>query len=235
MADGEIKTDPTWTPPHRSGKPVRARQMKVDHPEMTTAEIAAKCGMTPRAVWSALNVLTRPRRSPAYRGRTSEPHAVIVNISPSPRHSTAHEKTVARNPTHPEHTHRSLPLTRAECPTQRPCMYLSCRHHMGNDQGEKGVQVMDLPLDTVPTCSLDIADGGAKTLEEVAVLMGVTREYVRQIETKALRQIRINGGLALAALSEYHADGPSERRGIWDGLEDSIKPGGHVRVKQGMQ
>ena len=35
-----------------------------------------------------------------------------------------------------------------------------------------------------------LTDGQARTLEEVAQALGVTRERVRQIETKALRKLR---------------------------------------------
>jgi RNA polymerase primary sigma factor len=33
-------------------------------------------------------------------------------------------------------------------------------------------------------------DGKPKTLEEVGVLLGITRERVRQLETRALRELR---------------------------------------------
>jgi DNA-directed RNA polymerase sigma subunit (sigma70/sigma32) len=39
------------------------------------------------------------------------------------------------------------------------------------------------------TCSLDIADAGPQPLERVSVLMNVTRERIRQIESVALARL----------------------------------------------
>lgn len=39
------------------------------------------------------------------------------------------------------------------------------------------------------SCSLDVADRGGVTLEEVAPLMNITRERVRQIQAEACQKI----------------------------------------------
>jgi hypothetical protein len=75
------------------------------------------------------------------------------------------------------------PRTRRDClpggvNEARPCPWTGCRHNIV----EAGP--------TQATCSLDIADEGGITLEEVGVLMGVTRERIRQIEATALRKIQ---------------------------------------------
>ena len=40
------------------------------------------------------------------------------------------------------------------------------------------------------TCTLDVAADGNHTLDEVGKYLGITRERVRQIETKALAKVR---------------------------------------------
>jgi hypothetical protein len=41
------------------------------------------------------------------------------------------------------------------------------------------------------TCALDVADRGGITLEEVGVIMDLTRERVRQLETRGLTKLRV--------------------------------------------
>ena len=43
-----------------------------------------------------------------------------------------------------------------------------------------------------------LEDGKPKTLEEVGVLLGITRERVRQLETRALRELRTVAPVARA-------------------------------------
>ncbi len=74
-----------------------------------------------------------------------------------------------------------LPLTRSEClpdgsNSSRPCGYVKCRHHLNNSKH---------------SCSLDLAELGGMTLDEVGQVMGVTRERVRQMEVEALRKFRL--------------------------------------------
>jgi len=50
------------------------------------------------------------------------------------------------------------------------------------------------PWEMQETCALDVADDGGHTLDEVAELVGLTRERVRQIEIVALVKVRAAGG-----------------------------------------
>lgn len=47
----------------------------------------------------------------------------------------------------------------------------------------------------------DLKDGRMKTLEEVAVLLGTTRERIRQVEAKALRRLRSARDVRLHSIS----------------------------------
>lgn len=98
------------------------------------------------------------------------------------------------------------PTTRGECAgVPRPCPFVSCRHHLALDISRRGVVLVTdptlrssvLPDETFdeitnprPSCSLDVADQGGRTLDEIADMMGLTRERIRQIETEALRAVR---------------------------------------------
>lgn len=88
------------------------------------------------------------------------------------------------------------PRTRGECRYGlRPCPYVSCRHHLYLDiDAESGAMKYNFPgmeLDELAeTCSLDVAERGGNTLDEVGALLNLTRERVRQLEVQGLNLIR---------------------------------------------
>lgn len=90
------------------------------------------------------------------------------------------------------------PRTRGACLGQdRPCPWVSCKHHLYLDvHPETGALKLNFP-DLEPweldeSCSLDVADRGGVTLEEVGELMALTKERIRQIEVHGLRTLKQN-------------------------------------------
>lgn len=102
------------------------------------------------------------------------------------------------------------PQTRADClqgpHAERPCPFVSCKHHLYLDVNERTGSIKlnfpDLEVWELPeTCALDIADRGGITLEEVGEIMNLTRERIRQLETRGLAKLK---ALAeMAALQDY--------------------------------
>ncbi len=88
------------------------------------------------------------------------------------------------------------PQTRAECKEgERPCPYVSCKHHLYLDVNpETGSIKLNFPdlevWEMAETCSLDVADRGGITLEEVGEILNLTRERIRQVEVRGLTKIR---------------------------------------------
>jgi len=85
-----------------------------------------------------------------------------------------------------------------------PCPFVSCKHHLYLDvnprTGSIKLNFPDREVDELPaTCSLRVSLRGGVTLEEVAENIGVVRERIRQIEDRALAQLR---GVALAAAED---------------------------------
>ena len=80
------------------------------------------------------------------------------------------------------------PKTRGDCQhgahAERPCPFVSCKHHI----------------------YLDVADRGGLTLEEVGEIMNLTRERVRQLETRGIA--RLAHVAAMASLSDYLDEDP---------------------------
>lgn len=88
------------------------------------------------------------------------------------------------------------PQSRKECATgQRPCPWVSCKHHLYLDVNPMtGSIKLNFPnmnvWDMTNTCSLDIADRGGTTLEEVGQILNLTRERIRQVEVRGLVKLR---------------------------------------------
>lgn len=82
--------------------------------------------------------------------------------------------------------------TRDQCRGgHRPCPLVRCAYNLYLDVNPKtGGLKLNFPAiepeDMKESCSLDIADQGEHSLEEIAAVFGITRERVRQIQDKAL-------------------------------------------------
>jgi hypothetical protein len=89
---------------------------------------------------------------------------------------------------------------------ERPCPFVSCKHHLYLDVNERTgsikVNFPDLEVWELPeSCALDIADRGGITLEEVGDIMNLTRERIRQLETRGLSKLKALSDMA--ALQDY--------------------------------
>ena len=95
------------------------------------------------------------------------------------------------------------PKIRGECKdADRPCPFVSCRYHLYLDFNEEKrngaikINFPDLDVDQMSqSCALDLAEEGARTLDEVGEFMNLTRERVRQIEEECIRKL---GGREMA-------------------------------------
>jgi len=74
----------------------------------------------------------------------------------------------------------------------RPCVFVACKHSLYLDVSETGSIILNFPhlepgqMLAERSCALDLADRGAMTLEDIAVVTNLTRERIRQVELKAL-------------------------------------------------
>jgi len=102
------------------------------------------------------------------------------------------------------------PQTRADFlqgpQAELPCPFVVCKDSLYLDVNERtgsikvnfsDAEAWDLP----ETCALDIADRGGITLEEVGEIMNLTRERIRQLETRALKKLKALS--EMAALDDY--------------------------------
>lgn len=72
------------------------------------------------------------------------------------------------------------------------CILLTCRYHLAHP--DRGGRRLSVNRD----CALAVANEGSHTLEEIAWILGVTRERVRQIEEKAI--VKLHCKVALKKL-----------------------------------
>ena len=90
------------------------------------------------------------------------------------------------------------PTTREECrEVVRPCPFVGCRANLYLDVNPETGSIKfnfpdrepwEMPADA--SCSLDIAERGGITLEEVGVVTNLTRERIRQVEVRGLLHLR---------------------------------------------
>lgn len=126
------------------------------------------------------------------------------------------------------------PRTRVDCQDgPRPCPYVACRHHLALDVTKAGAikirsgpsrgstlrqgqtwgvddwleRAAEMALEMPETCSLDIADRGETTLDEIASFTNMTRQRVQQEEQLALRRLRLAKFNGVGDLSQ---DGDAE-------------------------
>lgn len=116
----------------------------------------------------------------------------------------------------PENPEVLRPKTRAECVGgPRPCPFVSCKYHLYLDvQARTGAIKLNFPDIEVEemneSCSLDVADRGGATLEEVGAIMNLTYGGVRQIEVSAMA--KIDASREVETLRTFVDEGPVGKR-----------------------
>ena len=89
------------------------------------------------------------------------------------------------------------PRTRSQCVDgPRPCFFVSCKYNLYLDVNPRtGSVKLNFPdkelWELEHTCALDVADKGGITLEEVGTIMNLTRERVRQVESRGIEGMRV--------------------------------------------
>ena len=98
-----------------------------------------------------------------------------------------------------DHMWYERPKTRSECAGgARPCAFVSCKYHLYLDVKTETQSIkLNFPHLEVwemdQSCSLDVAEQGGLTLEEVGRIMNLTRERIRQVESVGLEKLRSTG------------------------------------------
>jgi Sigma-70, region 4 len=112
----------------------------------------------------------------------------------APKRLTRDERRLSELLVYPTDVDR--PGTRDGCNgMSRPCPFVSCSHHLYLDVNpETGAIKLNFPhlevWEMAETCSLDVADRGGITLEEVGAILNLTRERIRQVEVRGLSKIK---------------------------------------------
>ena len=116
----------------------------------------------------------------------------------APKRLTRDERRLSELLVYPDDVER--PGSREACQGMpRPCPFVSCSHHLYLDVNpETGAIKLNFPhlevWEMAETCSLDVADRGGITLEEVGAILNLTRERIRQVEVRGLCKIKDHTG-----------------------------------------
>jgi Sigma-70, region 4 len=139
--------------------------------------------------------VARIRRKVRSAGRDGRVRSKTI----APKRLTRDEKKLSELLVYPNDVAR--PASRHECTSsmQRPCPFVSCSHHLYLDVNpETGAIKLNFPhlevWEMAETCSLDVADRGGITLEEVGAILNLTRERIRQVEVRGLAKIKDSSG-----------------------------------------
>jgi len=153
---------------------------------------------------------------------------------------TVREKNVRRLDLLRDDADHAMPDGRQDCRgTERPCAIVRCRHNAYLDVSSKTNAIKlnfpDLEPWEVPpesSCTLDAADAGPRTLEEVAATMNLTRERVRQVEAKALKRLAVSAGPALMRdFADALADADNRAPSLLDqSVESDVGDGGGLKT-----
>lgn len=94
------------------------------------------------------------------------------------------------------HRLRALPRTWGDCQSQglgtaeRPCAYLRCRWNLQIDINPQSGEMRLMTGGSEHTCTLRVAQHDGLQLDEIAAILHVSIERVRQLEAKALHKLR---------------------------------------------
>jgi len=104
---------------------------------------------------------------------------------------------------------RTKPTTRGDClqggcNEERPCPWVSCKWHLFFEQNRN--QPMLEPWEMPETCTLDVADRGGATIDEVGAALNISRERARQLEQQALDTLSLADNSKVAVLAEHLSD-----------------------------
>jgi len=177
-----------------------------DHADGSELVIEGALAVKAAPATSATAITREQRRS----RRKREVRARTISV----KRMTKRELEIGRM-LYPESDH-TKPQQRGECGEgQRPCPYVSCKHHLFLDVSARtGAIKLNFPdlevWDMNETCALDVADRGGTTLEDVGAIMNLTRERIRQVEVKALAKLQALKDMM--GLRDYVDEGPVGKR-----------------------
>jgi hypothetical protein len=130
------------------------------------------------------------KRRPKRRRKRVRPKAVVV-----PMRRISKKDLQKGREDFPEAQNLRRPKNRSECVDgPRPCPWVGCPYHLWLEVHphtgtityiHPDVDPVDMPL----SCVLDVAEHGPHRLEMIGILLNVSRERVRQIESSALRKL----------------------------------------------